>query len=112
MKKYIPLPVPERKITHLKVEVYYTLGGMNYFTYKQEPRGYYLSVTPVERAERYGVSTEGFMAFSGTKKLVKPVSRKSEKAFQQAIEMAAAFENGLIRHVCTENGLPLPEGFA
>lgn len=111
MKKYIPLPVPERKITHLKVEVGYDLGGMNYRINRQEPRGYYLEVAPVEVLERPTYSSVCYR-MPVVKRLIKPVKRKSEKAFQQAIEMAAAFENGLIRHVCTENGLPLPEGFA
>ena len=33
--------------THIKAEVYYSIGGLNYFTYKQEQRGYYISISPV-----------------------------------------------------------------
>ena len=36
---------------YLKVQVYYDLGGMNYFTGKQESRGYYIMVKPIEKGE-------------------------------------------------------------
>jgi len=34
----------QRKV--LNVRVYYSKGGLNYWNYKTDPRGYYLSVTP------------------------------------------------------------------
>lgn len=84
--------LPTRKECHyIKVELYYDLGGMNYFTYKQEPRGYYVSVCPVERrvltdstGRVYGTS-EGFTAFSGTKMLLEPCQRKGKGAKQRAL---------------------------
>jgi hypothetical protein len=33
--------------THLKVSVFYDKGGLNYFNYKDEARGYWASVHPV-----------------------------------------------------------------
>ena len=51
MKKYIEIKNAPG-ITHLKIELYYDLGGYNCFTGKNEPRAYYLSVTPVERSDR------------------------------------------------------------
>lgn len=54
MKKYIEVKENSAKVTHLKIELYYDLGGMNYFTGRAENRGYYLSVTPVERGMRDG----------------------------------------------------------
>lgn len=38
---------------HLKVSVFYDKGGINYFNYKDEARGYWASVNPVT------VSTDG-----------------------------------------------------
>lgn len=71
---------------YIKVELYYSLGGINYFTYKNEPRGYYLSVGPVERcALEGGGFMEGFTAFSGTKILVEPCARKSKGAEARAL---------------------------
>ena len=107
MKKYIPLKSNGTKSTHLSVELFYSLGGLNYWTSKEEPRGYYLSVTPVERYERNGIGMEGFIAFSGLKTLVKPVTRKSAKAEREAEDLAPEFEADLIAAVLAKNGLAL-----
>lgn len=62
-----------------EIEVYYSLGGMNYFTGSGEGRGYYLSVTPVQRTK----NCRTFTAFSGTKVLVRDANRFSQKALDQ-----------------------------
>ena len=49
MKKYIPMKEDGQ---FLKVETYYSKGGYNVFTYKEETRGYYLSIVPVKRASK------------------------------------------------------------
>lgn len=74
----------KHKMTHLKFEVYYSLGGYNYFTYKPEKRGYYISLTPVERMERNNVVMEAVSMFSGYKFLLKEVTRQSKSAFEKA----------------------------
>ena len=97
MKEYIPVQSNGTKTTHLRVEVYYSLGGMNYWTYKNEARGYYLSVTPVERGvSAGGFVMEGFTAFSGTKVLVKEVKRKGKKAADEAVKLAEPMKQELI----------------
>lgn len=83
MKKYIELK-QNNTATHLKVEVYYKLGGINYCTYKQEPRGYYLSVSPVTLERGPGYTMETYRAFSGVKQILKTVTRKSAKAEAEA----------------------------
>lgn len=108
MTNYIPLPLNDMKATHLKVEVYYNLGGFNAFTYKEEKRGYYLSVSPVEKRSRDGYSYESYTAFTGRKLLIKEVKRKSEKAMLTAIEQANALQRELIEYVCGQNGLEMP----
>ena len=70
---------------YIKVELYYALGGINYFTYKNEPRGYYLSVSPVERRPCYGGMMESYTAFSGVKTLVEPCARKGKGAEARAL---------------------------
>lgn len=105
MKRYLKLRENPSKATHLKIETYYSLGGYNYFTYKQEQRGYYLSVVPVER----GNGMEGFIAFSGVKQLVKPVSRKSKKAEEEAEKLTDEYLEIMINHVLAENNLELEE---
>jgi len=49
-KKYLEVLPNDKNITHLKVELYYDLGGMNYFSGSVEGRGIKLSVSPVQRS--------------------------------------------------------------
>lgn len=84
MKKYEQI---ENTNKSLKIEVYYHKGGMNYYNYQVEKRGYYLSVCPVEIKRENGYSIESFMAFSGVKRLLLEVGRKSDKAYGQAVNM-------------------------
>ena len=59
----------------IKVELRYDLGGYNCFTYKQESRGLYLSISPVTIGDYF----ETYVGFSGIKFLVKELGRKSDK---------------------------------
>lgn len=78
--------IPTNRENHfIKCELYYSLGGMNYFTSKNEPRGYYVSVSPVERVNRGNYVSECYTAFSGVKQCVVTVARKSKKAEQEAL---------------------------
>lgn len=108
MKKYIELQEKTRNATHLLIELRYNLGGFNYFTHKQEPRGYYLSVSPVALEQRDGYTLESYTAFTGTKYLVKEVTRKSAKAEHEAEEKAAELEKSLIAFVCDQNNIAIP----
>lgn len=109
MKKYIALKENATGSTHVKIEVYYNLGGYNVFTYKSEERGYYLSVCPVKRESRNGVNLESFTAFSGTKMCILPVTRKSKKAEANAEQIATEREKTLIDFVCNAHGLEVVE---
>lgn len=93
MKKYIHIEGEK----HLKVEIYYSKGGMNYFNYKVEPRGYWLSVSPVEVTRSgSGVTMESYAAFSGKKVFLLEVKRQSDKAMTQAIEKSKEYEQAMI----------------
>ena len=105
MKKYLPLKDNGQRENYLKVELYYSKGGMNYFTYRNEPRGYYISATPVERN---GIM-EGFTAFTGIRKLVREVSRKSEKAEREAEATFETEAKELIEYVLNKQNLELAE---
>lgn len=77
--------------SHLKIEVYYNKGGMNYFSGKTDKRGYWLSVTKVmrEKSEVTGFTSESFMMFSGGRRMfIHEVKRQSDKAYTQAVELA------------------------
>lgn len=108
MVKYLEVLPSDKRVTHVKVELRYNKGGFNVFTCKEEPRGYYLSATPVERAEREnGVVLEGFMAFSGIKTCIHHVTRKSDKQMKIAESLVSAYEDEMVRHICENNGLTL-----
>lgn len=108
MKKYIKVKENPAKVTHLKIELYYDLGGMNYFTGRAENRGYYLSVSPVTRGTSAGgFSSESYTAFTGIKQNIKQVTRKSAKA--EAEKLAADAMDNLIDYVCRKNGLEIAE---
>lgn len=108
MKKYSALKENRQNATHLKIELRYSKGGMNYFTYQHERRGYYLMITPVERKDYgNGLMMEGMVVFSGIKKLLKEVKRQSAKAEAEAESMVEQSEHELIEYVLNKNGLEL-----
>ena len=108
MKKYFEVKENEHRVTHIKCEVYYSLGGFNCFSYKREGRGYYASVTPVERRDYGGgMIMEGFVAFTGVKQLVKAVSRKSAKAQAEAEKLAENVFDSMIEYILNKEGLEL-----
>jgi len=114
MKKRVKfLEVETGDATHLKVEVYYDKGGMNYFTGGVQRRGLYLSVSPVSRSESGGFATESYTAFTGTKQLVKELKRFSDKVLNEAAEEFMAQGNEtrekLIKHVCNQNNITLKQ---
>ena len=112
MKQYIKVKINGGKVTHLKVETYYSLGGMNYFNYKTERRGYYLSVVPVERMDKGGYIMEGYVMCLGIKDCIKEVQRKSKKAETEAEKLATERMKDLIDYVLNQNGLELEETIA
>lgn len=99
-KKY--LEVAEGNATHIKVEVYYNKGGMNYFTSRVEARGIYLSVSPVTRGE----NSESYMGFSGIKKHLLAMTRFNQKKVDEFV-VDEATEQELIKYVCEKNNIIL-----
>lgn len=67
------------KSNFIIVRTFYDKGGMNYFTYKNEKRGIYLSLQPVKVEDYGGYSMESFEGFSGIKFFIKELNRKSDK---------------------------------
>lgn len=79
--KRIPTTVENKFVD---VEVFYDLGGMNAFTYKNEARGYYLAVQPLELDGK----VIKFMLFSGTKMLLEASPRFSPKKLAEVAAKA------------------------
>lgn len=103
MKKYYPVKANNNGTTDLRVELTYDLGGYNMFDYTKKARGYYLVVTPVTRQSGF----ESFTAFTGVRKCVKEVKRKSKGAELAAIKDAELIEKAMIGHVLASNHLEL-----
>jgi|GEM_PF-3042796 len=72
--------------THLKVVVSFRQGGLNYWDYKQEEKGYYLSVTPVKRENHDGYSTETSTLFTGYKSFIQTGNRFNRKQLTQLFQ--------------------------
>ena len=91
----------------LDVELFYALGGQNFFSGNNEQRGYYLSATPVSRSEDGMWKTVA--AYSGTKMLIEPAARFSQKTLETlAADVLQRPElNSIIESVCQKNGLTL-----
>jgi uncharacterized protein with von Willebrand factor type A (vWA) domain len=71
----------ERFVYQDKAEGDFSYGGINYFNYKDEPRGVYFCVSAVKIEHRNGMTIESFMMGQnkGMKMLVRPLERKSAK---------------------------------
>ncbi len=91
--------------TVICISVYYSLGGMNYFTGANEARGYYISVNPQEVEGGFRRTR----AFSGTKKLLHKCSRKSDSGARCALPIAVAETPRLLDYVLEKSGLKLKE---
>jgi hypothetical protein len=106
-KKYLEVLPNDKNITHLKVELYYDLGGMNYFSGSVEGRGIKLSISPVQRSEREnGIVVESYTAFSGFKKLLKEMTRFNQKTCNTFV-LSETEEQEMIKIVLNHNWLKL-----
>lgn len=104
-KKYIAITENKHDNNNsLCVRIYYDLGGYNCFTYREKPRGYYISVTPIEHTTYDGVTMESFTAFTGVCDLLHACTRKSKKAEAAALDKAPAYEEIIVKHLVNKYG--------
>jgi len=81
--------------SYSKIEVSYSLGGMNYFSGRINRRGVYIHFTKVERGETDGrFTSESFMLFGegNFKILAKELKRKSAKEAKRVADFVAHYE--------------------
>ena len=69
-------------INKVRIEVYYNVGGANYFTGRSEARGYYISIQPL----KVGKNFTSFTGFTGVKELVEEANRFSQKKLESIAE--------------------------
>ena len=98
---------PDRCIDNpnrLRLSLSYSTGGVNYFSYKNEARGYYLHVTPEKVENRgYGNSVACLLG-SGVKDLILEVNRQSDKQLEIATTIAAERAANLLEWCRQEYG--------
>lgn len=70
---------------------------------KEGNRGYYVSIVPVKLEEKNGYVTRTVEAYSGVKKHLLAVTRKSAKAEKEAIRILEECEDRLISYVVGKN---------
>lgn len=110
MEKFIKVKDETSHFTHLEVSFYYDLGGMNYFTGRENKRGYYLSVIPVSKSQTVtGFTSISSTLFDGIKKCLKAVDRKSKKSETEAKALAKEALNELVTYVCSEKNISVDE---
>lgn len=112
MKKYLAIKGTDsgsKKANFLRIELYYDKGGYDYMSYRQKPRGFYLSVTPVFRENKGTYTTEMFGAFSGYKQLILEVNRFSDKQYNKAYDLSRGYEALMINRLLKENNFTLAE---
>jgi hypothetical protein len=105
IEKYIDIINANENANKIKITFDYDIGGYDMFTYTQKPRGYYIRVTPVLLENRGSYNVVSFTAFTGFKKCIKTVTRKSAKAEREALETARDFLPDIVAAVCKHNGV-------
>ena len=88
-------------------EVYYSKGGMNVFSGRNDPRGYWLSVGPQEEKDGMVMKTAG----SGFRHFLEATSRVSASRMQALAEKAGELPEfkDLLRSALRKNGLELSD---
>lgn len=102
-KKDIKVSNSNNNINYISIHFYY---------YKNENgcKGYYLSMQPIHKEKRDGLTYTEFMGFSGYKLLVCEVARKSKKAESQAKDIINNYiYEGMLNQVLEENNLILAD---
>lgn len=104
--KSIPI-INNNTCNTLEISIYYSKGGMNYFTGKDESRGIYISVSPYN-IESYNnnLITKSFTAFSGVKKLLKEIKRFNQKEFDNFVVDNNIIDD-LINYTVNKNNLQI-----
>ena len=105
MKQYLKT---NKENTEIKLELSYSIGGMNYFTSKVEKRGYWLHMQPLEISRSSnGITIEQYTPAKGYKHLILETKRKSDKAYKTALEMIEETKQRMIEAIQEESNLQL-----
>lgn len=107
---YIRVKENTKGTTHLEVKTYYSKGGYSCLTYTNQPRGYYVSVTPVRKwITESGVGMIEFTAFTGYKHFIQEATRFNKNTLAKLDKNTLENAREMIDRVLAENGLELAE---
>lgn len=84
----------------LKINFKYDLGGYNYFTYEKKQRGYYLSISPIERSGNF----EKYTGFTGVYHCILPVERQSKKQEAAAAALIPEYKKIMLDYFTNKYG--------
>lgn len=100
------------EINRVEVSIYYSKGGMNYWTYRVEPRGYYFSIGADKRTVRNGIETIQFsfgQAMKGIKDCILPCERQSKKRYESAKSQIDVLTDRFLMDWCARNGITITD---
>lgn len=93
----------------VEISINYNLGGLNYYNYKEEKRGYYIHFTPCNvREEKYGTIKETELFNNKSfKYLIMPVNRKSDKKLKILQDILNKYLDKLVENyeISNENAI-------
>ena len=110
------LPATGKDVTDLKISVYYSKGGLNFYNGKNEPSAIWAGLTPLKRDTSNGFRTEQFIMGRGLKINLEPAERLNRKRVEAAFQRVLAdvtMKTGrvwdAIQQVCITEGVTLVE---
>jgi hypothetical protein len=102
LKVYEPLKEKIDEFGSMKVEVFYTLGGMNYFSGEVQRRGIKLLLKPVNRSVVNGHAIESSVMMSRDRRkegfavVLEELNRKSQKKLVQWFNKIKPFVKDIV----------------
>lgn len=96
------IPVVHPEYNQLLCELQYAIGGQNWFSGRETPRGYYLSVTPLRVAINGRTTT--YTAFSGSRMLLEETQRFNGNHMASLMPSQRVLDN-LIEDVTRRNNI-------
>lgn len=79
------------------LEVRYELGGMNWWSGAVDPRGVFISITPVEMSTSHGVQWQSFTLGSGIKMLLEAQKRYNARKLKAIADRILADPDADVR---------------
>lgn len=83
-----------RNDTHIKFSLSFNKDAYHWATSSQKEKGYQLTITPVERGDKF----ESFTAFKGFYTIILPVQRQSKKRLNTAVDLMTENQDKYLKY--------------